>query len=108
MTLHHQEDQSNIGLLRVDYNGKHKNPETVTDKVPEFLHPYAGKWFDYHEHHIHYYVEGYPALAWAAPLKDVDFGQKSIHNPHDIVNAFYYFAEEINLVTRVTIHESLV
>lgn len=108
LSLHHQEDQSHVGLLRVDYYGKHKNPEVVTDQVPEFLHPYAGQWFDYQDHHIHYFVEGYSPLVWAAPLRDMEFGQTEIENPHDITNAFYYFAREINLVTQVTIQENLI
>lgn len=108
LSLHHQEDQSHVGLLRVDYYGKHKNPEWVTDQVPEFLRPYAGQWFDYQDHHIHYFVEGYSPLNWAAPLKDMGFGQTEIESSHAITNAFHYFARQINLVTQVTIQESLI
>lgn len=63
ITLHFQEDNSKIGLLRVDYSGKHKNPHEIKSSLPYRFRLYVGKWFDYHEHHIHYYVEGYNQLA---------------------------------------------
>ena len=106
--LHHQEDQTKIGLIRINYFGKHKNPENITDKVPVNFHQYAGKWFDYNEHHIHYYVEGYKLLAWAIPLTNDQFPIKNISNNPDIVNAFLHFCSKINLVTKIQFEESLI
>lgn len=100
LTLYLMEDESRIGLLRVDFNGQHKNPETITEKVPEIFHPFAGKFFDYHEHHIHYYVEGYKTtLDWAIPLDHDSFPVKSITKSDDIKEAFLQFNNIINLQT---------
>ncbi|MBM4177122.1 MAG: hypothetical protein FJ213_13270 [Ignavibacteria bacterium] len=106
--LHHQEDQTNIGLLRVNYFGQHRNPEVVTEKVPIVLHKYAGKWFDFNEHHIHFYVEGYRELDWALPLLDDPFPVKEIKNNTDISDAFLHFCSRINLVTRINFEGVLV
>lgn len=108
LTLYLMEDESRIGLLRVDFNGQHKNPETLTEKVPEIFHPYVGKFFDYHEHHIHYFVEGYKTpLDWAVPLASDSFPVKSITNPNDISEAFLQFNNIINLQTSFTINPIL-
>jgi len=56
VSLYYQEDQSKVGLIRVDFNGTHKNPEEIIDDLPLKFHKYAGKWFDYNEHHIHFYL----------------------------------------------------
>lgn len=69
LTLYLLEGETKIGLLRVDYNGQHINSEILTDKVPEVFHPYVGKFFDYHEHHIRYYVKGCKTTSdWVLPL----------------------------------------
>ena len=56
ISMHHQEDTNNIGLLRVDSNGTHKNPEEIIPKLPAEFHAYAGKIFSPSEHHIHIYT----------------------------------------------------
>jgi hypothetical protein len=100
LTLYLFDDDTKIGLLRVDYNGQHKNPEIITVKVPQIFHPYKGMFFDYHDHHIHYYVEGYKTtLDWAIPLRNDTFRVKDITSPSDILEAFYAFNETINLIT---------
>ena len=43
ITLHFQEDKSKIGLLRVDYSGKHKNPDEIKRSFPDRFKPYVGK-----------------------------------------------------------------
>lgn len=96
ITLHFQEDNSKIGLLRVDYSGKHKNPHEIKRSL---LDRFAAKWFDYREHHIHYYVESYNQLAWAIPSVDNDFPVKSVTNANDIFPATIAFARKINLKT---------
>ncbi len=34
LTLHCQEDEQEIGLVRIDYNGKHKNPDKILTTLP--------------------------------------------------------------------------
>lgn len=61
VTFHFQEDNANYGLLRVDYGGRHKNPEVINEYVPETCRPYCGQWLD--TPHVHFAVEGYKPLA---------------------------------------------
>lgn len=61
LTLHFQEDDASIALLRIDFNGRHKNPETENNNVPEIFSPYAGQMLD--DSHIHYFIDGYKPLA---------------------------------------------
>src|SRR5579875_713727 len=67
LSLHFQEDETSIGLLRVDYNSRHRNPEDVNEYVPEAFKVYAGEWLE--GSHIHYFVQGYKPLTWAVPLE---------------------------------------
>lgn len=102
LTLHFQDDDSSIGLLRVDFNGRHRNPEGINDKVPDFFKPYAGKFIE--ESHIHYNIEGYNPLDWAVPLiADNSFDQKEFQTENDFESAFQAFAKRINLITKVNI-----
>jgi len=108
LTLYLLDSDTRIGLLRIDFNGQHKNPEMITDKVHKFLHAYAGVFFDYNQPHIHYYVEGYKTtLDWAMPLSDDDFPVKQITKPSDITEAFYAFNKKINLSTNFIINPML-
>jgi hypothetical protein len=110
ISLHFQENDSKTGLIRIDYNRGHKNPETINQDVPEKFHPYVGKQFSNIEHHIHYHVQGYPSLAWAIPLADDNFEVKSI-NKDDINNSFLNaiksFAKTVNIETIITINALL-
>lgn len=94
-SIHHLETNHYTGLLRVDYKGSHKNPDIITDKVPQEALPYAGAYIT--EPHIHIYVEGYKPLAWAIPLSDYDFEVKTLDNLHDANQLLVKFAEKINL-----------
>ena len=107
IALHFQEDDTRIGLLRIDYSGRHKNPEVINDNVPGFLRPYVGVLFDYEDHHIHYQVQGYPALAWAVPLVAEQFPVKQITNFRSLQEAVLSFAELTNLKTELVIEERL-
>jgi hypothetical protein len=98
MTLHCQEDGSKIGLLRVDFNSRHWNPETVNDHVPQVFTQYAGQWIE--GSHIHYFVEGYKPLAWAIPLgSDDSFPLKEFVEGVDEGNAIRLFAQRIKVKT---------
>lgn len=82
--------------MNVDYSWKHKNPYEIKRSLPDRFKRYVDKWFDYHEHHIHYYDEGYNQLAWAIPLAD-DFPVKSVANANGIFPPTRAFARKINL-----------
>ncbi|MBI5747739.1 MAG: hypothetical protein HZA00_01350 [Nitrospinae bacterium] len=98
MTLHFQEEDASIGLLRVDFNGRHPNPEIANDKVPDIFKSFAGQWLE--ESHIHYFVEGYKPLAWAIPLKaDNTFSVKDFSNTSEFGNILQVFGNKINLKT---------
>ena len=110
ISLHVQENDSKIGLMRVDYNGGHRNPETINDFVPEKFHQYVGKEFTNNEHHVHYHVQGYKSLAWAIPLNDDDFEIKTIGNEdfnYSLANIVILFAKKINIETLITINTLL-
>ena len=108
ISLHFQEDDSKIGLMRIDYNGGHTNPQTITENVPGKFHPYVGK--QIMQSHIHYYVQGYPTLAWAIPLSEDEFEIKEICE-----NDFYVtladviktFAKTINIETEIKVETLL-
>jgi len=111
INLHHQENDSKIGLIRVDYNSGHVNPVNITDQVPTKFHPYAGKCFTNYEHHIHYHVEGYKSLAWAVPLSVDKFGIKELNNDANFNTTFVkiikLFAKTVNIETEISVNELL-
>ena len=106
LTLHLMDNDSKIGLLRIDFNGQHQNPEEITENVPEELHLFVGKLFAYNEPHIHQYVEGYKSMAWAKPLEN-NFPVLTIASPADVVKAFHSFNTMISLETRFIINPIL-
>jgi len=108
VSLYHQEDQSKIGLLRIDFYGTHRNPETIIDGLPDIFHKYAGKWFNYNEHHIHFYFQDYKPLAWALPLIEDEFPIKDIKNNQDVGEAFLSFCKRINLITKIDFENILI
>jgi hypothetical protein len=110
ISLHFQENDSKIGLLRIDFHGGHKNPEVINEFLPEKFHPYSGKEFSNSEHHIHYHVQGYKSLAWAIPLIDDDFDIKSIDGKDfnkTFADIILLFAKTINIETIITINTIL-
>jgi hypothetical protein len=106
ISFHNQENNTKEGLIRVDYKGGHKNPETVTDFVPEIVRPYVGYFFQ-NEPHIHIYVEGFKDLAWAIPLSAYNFPVLDINNTDDFLKGINAFTKEINIVTPYTIQNSI-
>ena len=95
VSFHHQENDTKTGLLRVDYNSGHQNPEGISEFVPEKFHPYVGKSFSDKEHHIHYHVQGY---------KELNRGAQLNNTLATIVNVF---VKTINLETVITINPLL-
>ena len=100
LTCHH--DAENIGLLRLDYHGGHKNPDKISEFVPEQLHPYIGFRFPRNMPHIHLYVQDYD-LNWAMPLVEHEFPVKDVKSYRDIEKAIRCFQKEISLKTRLII-----
>ena len=109
LSLHVQDEDSNIGLLRIDYNGSHKNPEIAKEDLPERFLPYVGRWFT-NESHIHYYVDGYRPLAWAIPIMDSSIETKTIEadKTETIKNAILEFAKLINVKTIINVQAMLI
>lgn len=105
ISLHHQDDNTQYGLLRVDYGGRHPNPSEITSSVPEKFHPYAGQWLECP--HIHYVVDGYKPLVWAIPLEDDDFPVKSVDNREDYIATLQAFFSKINVKTNITFNHQL-
>lgn len=106
-SIHHMESKSFIGLMRIDFKGGHHNPPEINNSLPDFLKPYADKWFKPDEPHIHYYVEGYRPLAWAMPLADTDFPVKDIIHQADLNDLITNFADKINLKSKINIQQSI-
>jgi hypothetical protein len=110
ISLHFQEDDRKTGLLRIDFNGGHTNPEIINEYLPEKFRSYAGKVFSNTESHVHYHVQGYKSLAWAIPLTDDTFEIKAIDEKNlnssfaDIIKSF---AKTINIETVITTHTLL-
>ena len=111
ISLHFQEDDSKIGLFRVDYNSGHHNPEVAKEDLPDFFKPYVGKWFSNEESHVHYHVDGYRSLAWAVPIGVTNVQTKAI-TANDInsnfVNAIIGFAKMINIETIIMVNPLLI
>ena len=110
ISLHFQEDESKIGLLRVDYNSFHQNPMKGKEDLPLRFQPYIGKSFN-NESHVHYHVDGYKALAWAVPIEATDFEVQDLSGDNvnqKISDAVEAFARFINISTHITINSLLI
>lgn len=107
VSLHSQEDNSKEGLIRIDYKGGHKNPETIISPIPELLKPYIGYWFT-NEPHIHIFVQGYKDLAWAVPLGVYNFTTLDINSYEDFADALISFSKEINIISRFNVQKPLI
>ncbi|NLX65402.1 MAG: hypothetical protein GXZ19_01270 [Bacteroidales bacterium] len=111
VSFHCQENDSKTGLLRIDYNSGHKNPEVISEFLPEKFHPFAGKCFSNDEHHIHYHVQGYKSLAWAIPLANDEFEIKDLDDGAEFNTTFARiiksFAKIVNVETEITVNTLL-
>lgn len=75
--------------------------------MPEYLKPYADKWFEPNEPHMHIFVEGYKPLVWAIPLADTDFPTKDITDTSDLNDLIVNFAKKINLNSQINIQQAI-
>lgn len=107
ISLHHQDNSTQNGLLRIDYNGRHLNPVDIIQTVPEIFRPFAGQWLDDYAGHIHYVVDGYKPLAWAIPLELDDFPVKEINGREDYAQTLSAFFQKINLKTTITFNHQM-
>lgn len=99
LSMHHGTAKArHVGLLRVDYSGKHSNPDVDLRDVPEMFHPFAGEIFGYDSPHIHLYVAGYD-MRWAIPLALHEFPVKTIESDSDIPKAIRAFGAAVSLQT---------
>ncbi len=110
LSLHYQENETYVGLLRIDFNASgHHNPEKATESLPSKFLPYIGKTFKESEPHVHYHVNDYKTLAWAIPLSDICFIPENILDTSDLnynlADAIHSFAKIINLKTEIFINK---
>lgn len=101
VSLHHQDETSHLGILRLCYGGRHKNPEAILPTLPLKFHNHAGKWLEKDAPHMHYVVDGYPELAWALPLHDDEFPVKTLDHRDNINRVLLAFFKKINLKTEI-------
>ncbi|MBP9037544.1 MAG: hypothetical protein KBG38_07205 [Candidatus Cloacimonas sp.] len=102
LTLHFQNTDGQLPLLRIDYSGTHKNPEIANKFVPKRFLQYSGQIFEADIPHIHYFVQTY-GLDWAIPLSDDDFPVKKINSNEDIKNSILSISKLVNLQSNLTI-----
>lgn len=107
ITFHNQENNTKEGLIRIDYKGGHKNPESLNEFVPDNVKPYLGYFFQ-NEAHVHIYVEGFKDLAWAIPLTAYDFPILNIDNVEDFGKAITEFGKVINIISEFNIQTALI
>ncbi len=107
LSLHHQENQTYVGLLRIDYKGRHTNPAEGRESLPHRFKPFIGKCFDIDEPHVHCYVAGYKPLVWALPIKTYGFAVTTISEHGHYMDAIKHFAEKINIREELEIQSSL-
>jgi hypothetical protein len=98
ISLHHQDQSTQNGLLRLDFNGRHRNPVEITSAVPEIFKPFAGQWLDNFSGHIHYVVDG---------LEIDDFPVKQLGGREDYIRILNEFFAKINLKTSIAISQQM-
>jgi len=106
-SFHHMESNSFIGLLRIDFKGRHSNPNTINEFVPHNIKQYVGRNFDIDEPHMHIFIQGYRPLAWAIPLTDTKFKNKEFKEYEDLSEIIFNFAKEVNLTSKFLIQVGL-
>lgn len=107
VNLYHQDNSTQNGLLRIDYNSRHQNPMEVIDTVPDKFIPFAGQWLDNYAGHIHYVVDGYKPLAWAIPLEIDLFPVIQLNERVDYIDTLQAFFQKINTKTIFTFTHQL-
>ena len=110
ISLHCQQDDSHIGILRVDYNSGHKNPEEAPKDLPKILKPYIGKEFTINESHVHFHITGETQqMLWAIPIEVSDMPVKTFDaTAEDIENVIIEFAKLINIQTNIRLNKTIV
>lgn len=109
MSLHCQQYESNIGLIRVDYNRGHHNPEVAPDDLPDFFLPYVGKLFGPRESHVHIHVSSdILQMQWAMPIEASNIESKTFDASSDSIEmAIQSFAKAIHITTTIKVERSI-
>jgi hypothetical protein len=107
VSLHHQDNTTQNGILRIDYDGRHLNPVDVIPSLPAIFIPFAGQWLDEYPSHIHYVVNGYKPLAWAIPLEFDSFPVKELNGSEDYSVTLNEFFKKVNLKTNITFNHQM-
>lgn len=109
MSLHCQQYESNIGLIRVDYNRGHHNPQVAPDDLPDFLLPYVGKDFGARESHVHIHVSSdILQMQWAMPIEASNIESKTFDASSDSIEmAIQSFAKAIHITTTIKVERSI-
>lgn len=107
VSLHHQDNSTQNGILRIDYNSRHQNPTEIIPTLPEIFRPFAGQWLDDYSSHIHYVVNGYKPLVYAIPLEFDEFPVKELNGREDYSRMLTAFFNKINLKTKVTYNHQM-
>lgn len=110
MSLHCQQYESNIGLIRVDYNRGHKNPEIAPDDLPDFFLPYVGKDFGTKESHVHIHVSSdIQQMQWAIPIEASNIESKEFDaSSESIERAIQAFAKAVHITTEIKVERSII
>ena len=106
-TSHNHRLSKAIPLIRVDFGGRHKNPDYINDYIPSYLAHYKGVEFSREEPHIHIATGIYPNidLKWAIPLEEFKFMEKrftvkSIKTDKDLYLLTYELADIITIINK--------
>lgn len=107
ISLHHQDNSTQNGILRIDFNGRHLNPVEIIPTLPDIFRPFAGQWLDDYSSHLHYVVNGYKPLAWAIPLEFDEFPVKELNAREDYSRTLSAFFQRINLKTTIIFNHQM-
>lgn len=110
LSLHIQQEETNIGLIRLDYNAGHRNPTEISPNLPAVFHDYAGFDFANCPAHVHFHTENTPRdLVWALPIDECDIDIKDFDGRQpNVRGVIQSFAKYINLTTQLAINVPLI
>lgn len=110
MSLHCQQEDSHIGIIRVDYNSGHKNPDEAPDNLPEIFIPYIGKEFSMNESHVHLHItDEVQQMLWAIPIQVSEMHIKTFDaSSNDVESVIVEFAKLINVSTIIFMNKRLI
>lgn len=105
-SIHSLELKHREGLIRLDFKGRHTNPDNIDENVPKELIKYKSKVFNLDEPHLHVYVKGY-GIRWAIPIQETQFKDCVFSKKDDLGYILSKFAKELNISDELNIQTSL-